>query len=288
MDENYLDNLLNEFSLDKEIDNQIEDELDDQIAKEKEQHQKERTPSQDDLFNMDLDQDATEGVLDQDFSFSEDQMNELDELGDLADLDIGDVDFSDIDFDDLDITKLDDLDDSNLDDLLKDFEGDLNINRDYEGKDEAKEAALETSVQEVEDGQNREEQPSEPMQEDLNEDHFDADNFLDSLIQDEEKQEARITRDRDEILASDRVVLPGVGSFGDAMSKIKEYKLEQVIYDVIDKKVPFLGICLGLQLLFESSDESKGVSGLGILKGTINRIPEQEGLKIPHMGWNSL
>lgn len=101
-------------------------------------------------------------------------------------------------------------------------------------------------------------------------------------------QEARITRDRDEILASDRVVLPGVGSFGDAMSKIKEYKLEQVIYDVIDKKVPFLGICLGLQLLFESSDESKGVSGLGILKGTINRIPEQEGLKIPHMGWNSL
>lgn len=190
MDENYLDNLLNEFSLDKEIDNQIEDELDDQIAKEKEQHQKERTPSQDDLFNMDLDQDATEGVLDQDFSFSEDQMNELDELGDLADLDIGDVDFSDIDFDDLDITKLDDLDDSNLDDLLKDFEGDLNINQDYEGKDEAKEAASETSVQEVEDGQNREEQPSEPMQEDLNEDHFDADNFLDSLIQDEEKQEA--------------------------------------------------------------------------------------------------
>ena len=101
-------------------------------------------------------------------------------------------------------------------------------------------------------------------------------------------EEAKITRDRDEILASEKVILPGVGSFGDAMGKIKEYKLDQVIYDVIDKKIPFLGICLGLQLLFESSDESKGVSGLGILKGTINRIPDCEGLKIPHMGWNSL
>lgn len=101
-------------------------------------------------------------------------------------------------------------------------------------------------------------------------------------------QEARITRDKDEIMASDKVILPGVGSFGDAMQKIKEYKLDQVIYDVVDKKVPFLGICLGLQLLYESSDETPGVTGLGLLKGTINKIPDSPGLKIPHMGWNSL
>ena len=101
-------------------------------------------------------------------------------------------------------------------------------------------------------------------------------------------QDARITRDRDEILASERVILPGVGSFGDAMGKLKEYKLDQVIYDVIDKKIPFLGICLGLQLLYESSDETPGVTGLGVLQGTINRIPDCPGLKIPHMGWNSL
>ena len=97
-----------------------------------------------------------------------------------------------------------------------------------------------------------------------------------------------ITRDKDEILASERVVLPGVGSFGDAMGKLKEYGLDRVIYDVVDKKIPFLGICLGLQLLYESSDETPGVNGLGLLEGTINRIPDQPGLKIPHMGWNSL
>ena len=101
-------------------------------------------------------------------------------------------------------------------------------------------------------------------------------------------QEARITRDRDEIMASEKVILPGVGSFGDAMGKLKEYKLQQVIYDVVERKVPFLGICLGLQLLYETSDETPGVTGLGILKGKIRRIPDAPGLKIPHMGWNSL
>lgn len=101
-------------------------------------------------------------------------------------------------------------------------------------------------------------------------------------------QEAKITRDKDEILASKKVILPGVGSFGDAMNKLKEYRLDQVIYDVVDKKIPFLGICLGLQLLYESSDETPGVTGLGLLKGTINKIPDGAGLKIPHMGWNSL
>lgn len=101
-------------------------------------------------------------------------------------------------------------------------------------------------------------------------------------------EEARITRDRDEIMASEKVILPGVGSFGDAMGKLRDYQLDKVIYDVVDKKIPFLGICLGLQLLYESSDETPGVKGLGLLKGTINRIPDAPGLKIPHMGWNSL
>lgn len=101
-------------------------------------------------------------------------------------------------------------------------------------------------------------------------------------------KEAKITKDRDEILASEKVILPGVGSFGDAMKRLRDTKLDKTIYDVVDNKIPFLGICLGLQLLYESSDETPGVSGLGLLKGTINRIPEAEGLKIPHMGWNSL
>ncbi|MGN0395036.1 MAG: imidazole glycerol phosphate synthase subunit HisH [Coprococcus sp.] len=101
-------------------------------------------------------------------------------------------------------------------------------------------------------------------------------------------KEAVITRDRDVIMASEKVVLPGVGSFGDAMNKIREYKLENVIYDVIDKNIPFLGICLGLQLLFKTSDESPDATGLGILDGSILRIPDAPELKIPQIGWNSL
>ena len=101
-------------------------------------------------------------------------------------------------------------------------------------------------------------------------------------------QEVVITRDADTILNADKVILPGVGAFGDAMANLKKYKMDQVIYQVVEKGTPFLGICLGLQLLFEKSDESKGVAGLGILKGEICKIPDQEGLKIPHMGWNSL
>ena len=87
-------------------------------------------------------------------------------------------------------------------------------------------------------------------------------------------QEVKITRDREEILGADKVVLPGVGSFGDAMGKLHQYGLVEVIRQVAEKKTPFLGICLGLQLLFERSDESPGVEGLGILKGEILRIPE--------------
>lgn len=79
-------------------------------------------------------------------------------------------------------------------------------------------------------------------------------------------EEAVITRDRDTILKAQKVILPGVGAFGDAMEKIRSYGLEEVIHEVVDKGIPFLGICLGLQLLFDTSEESVGVKGLGILK----------------------
>ena len=101
-------------------------------------------------------------------------------------------------------------------------------------------------------------------------------------------QKVKITRDQKEILSADQVILPGVGAFGDAMGKIRSYGLESVIQDAVRQGTPFLGICLGLQLLFEDSDETPGVKGLGLLPGGIRRIPDGEGLKIPHMGWNSL
>lgn len=101
-------------------------------------------------------------------------------------------------------------------------------------------------------------------------------------------EEPVITRDRETILKADKVILPGVGAFGDAMHNLRKYGLDKVIHEVVKRQIPLLGICLGLQLLFERSDETPGVEGLGVLKGEILRIPEQEGLKIPHMGWNSL
>jgi glutamine amidotransferase len=97
-----------------------------------------------------------------------------------------------------------------------------------------------------------------------------------------------ITRDKQQIFQADKVILPGVGSFGDAMNKLHHYQLIETIKEVTEKGTPFLGICLGLQLLFERSDECDAVEGLSILKGEILRIPDKEGLKIPHMGWNSL
>ncbi|SFS05483.1 imidazole glycerol phosphate synthase subunit HisH [Anaeromicropila populeti] len=101
-------------------------------------------------------------------------------------------------------------------------------------------------------------------------------------------EEPIITRNYDELLKADKVILPGVGAFGDAMKKLHKYDLVKPIQEVKERKTPFLGICLGLQLMFESSDENPGVEGLSLLPGKIVRIPEQEGLKIPHMGWNSL
>ena len=101
-------------------------------------------------------------------------------------------------------------------------------------------------------------------------------------------EECVITRDAKELLSADKVILPGVGAFGDAMTQLKKYELDKVIHEIVDKNTPFLGICLGLQLLFEGSEESEGVEGLNILEGKIVRIPDKEGLKIPHIGWNSL
>ena len=97
-----------------------------------------------------------------------------------------------------------------------------------------------------------------------------------------------ITRDREELLAADKVILPGVGAFGDAMERLYQYGLVDVIKEIVKKGTPFLGICLGLQLMFESSEESPGVEGLGLLPGKILKIPEAPGMKVPHMGWNSL
>ncbi|MDY4693626.1 MAG: imidazole glycerol phosphate synthase subunit HisH [Blautia sp.] len=101
-------------------------------------------------------------------------------------------------------------------------------------------------------------------------------------------EETVISRDPQVLLKTDKVVLPGVGSFGQAMENLNTYGLVPVIHEMAEKGTPFLGICLGLQLLFESSEESPGVEGLGILKGKIVKIPPCEGLKIPHMGWNSI
>ena len=101
-------------------------------------------------------------------------------------------------------------------------------------------------------------------------------------------QEVVITRDKNVILNADGVVLPGVGAFGDAMQKLHDYDLVETIHEVVKKDIPFLGICLGLQLMFEASEETPGVEGLKLLEGKIVRIPEGEGIKIPHIGWNSL
>lgn len=178
MDENYLDNLLNEVSLDKEIDHKIEDELDSQMEREKRNRLEENAISKEDIFNMDLEQDASLSSLENDLAFSEEQMDELDKLDNLADLDIGDLDFSDIDFDDVDMTKLDDVDTENLDDLIKSFEGDLEISDSYEPSEETEATAKETEA-------GTDSQPQE-----LNEENFDADYFLDSLLEEKEENGA--------------------------------------------------------------------------------------------------
>ncbi len=100
--------------------------------------------------------------------------------------------------------------------------------------------------------------------------------------------ECAVTADPRALLAGDGAILPGVGSFGDAMEQLRARGLEQPIHEFVNSGKPFLGICLGLQILFESSEESPGATGLGLLKGRILRLPKESGLKIPHIGWNSL
>ena len=97
-----------------------------------------------------------------------------------------------------------------------------------------------------------------------------------------------LTRDPEVLLSSDHCILPGVGAFGVAMERLKHYGLDEVIREIVKREIPLLGICLGLQLLFESSEESPGAEGLGILKGRILRIPDTDGRKVPQIGWNDL
>ena len=101
-------------------------------------------------------------------------------------------------------------------------------------------------------------------------------------------EEICVSRDPEVLSRADKVILPGVGAFGDAMEKLTQYGLVPVIRKIAQSGTPFLGICLGLQLMFDGSDESPGVEGLHLLPGRVRKIPAGEGLKIPHMGWNSL
>ncbi len=101
-------------------------------------------------------------------------------------------------------------------------------------------------------------------------------------------QEPVVTRDKETLFQAEKVIVPGVGAFGDAMGKMHQYGLVEVLREIAAKGTPILGICLGLQLFFESSEETPGVEGLGLLPGKIVRIPDKEGFKIPHMGWNSI
>ena len=109
-------------------------------------------------------------------------------------------------------------------------------------------------------------------------------------------EDVRITRDKNEILEADRVIMPGVGAFGLAMEKLRSYGLEDVIHQYVSTGKPFLGICLGRQLLFDESEESPGVKGLGLIKGKITKIPTEYKAdngnimtqKVPQIGWNSI
>lgn len=101
--------------------------------------------------------------------------------------------------------------------------------------------------------------------------------------------DARVSSDREFILNADAVVLPGVGAFADAIDSLGRNGMSEVVKSVVESNKPFLGICLGMQLLFDYSEEGgKDVKGLGIFKGAIRQLPQDMNLKVPHMGWNSL
>lgn len=117
---------------------------------------------------------------------------------------------------------------------------------------------------------------------------YDAGNIL-SVTKALQKVGAHVdlTHDPDRVSSADAVVLPGVGAFGDCMKKLRERGMDEAAWDVFRSGKPFLGVCVGLQVLFEGSGESPGVEGLGILPGQVVRF-KTNGLKVPHMGWNQL
>jgi glutamine amidotransferase len=100
--------------------------------------------------------------------------------------------------------------------------------------------------------------------------------------------EVRVTSDPSLVLGADRLIVPGVGAFGDAMEKLNDRGLVDPILEYAASGRPFLGICVGLQLMFESSEEAPGVAGLGLLPGRVRRFDSAPGRKIPHMGWNQI
>ena len=100
--------------------------------------------------------------------------------------------------------------------------------------------------------------------------------------------ECKITDDKNEIINADGAILPGQGSFGDCVNSMREKGLDEAVTKFIESGKPFLGICVGLQLLFENSEETPETAGFSVFKGKIKKIPNGEGLKIPHMGWNSI
>lgn len=97
-----------------------------------------------------------------------------------------------------------------------------------------------------------------------------------------------VTQEPEAIRSADKIILPGVGAFGDAMCELRKRNLIKPIKETVEKGKPFLGICLGLQLLFKTSEENPGTPGLGIFPGTVVRFPDNSGLKVPHMGWNQV
>ena len=100
--------------------------------------------------------------------------------------------------------------------------------------------------------------------------------------------DAVLTADRDTILAADGVILPGVGAYASAVSVLRERGLIEVIHEVVERNIPLLGICLGMQLLFDESEEYGPTPGLGIIPGTVKAIPNNLGFRVPHMGWNTV
>jgi len=98
----------------------------------------------------------------------------------------------------------------------------------------------------------------------------------------------RVVRSAHELRGAEKIILPGVGAFGAGMQQLHAQNLVQPIRDAVHAGVPYLGICLGMQFLFDYSDEMGIYNGFGLLPGRVTRFPERDGLKVPHMGWNQV